>query len=761
MAGFFNATAELPPEEINPLAPETVRPRMITSLKLTPAQEDRMVQRALDRIDDLRSEMGMQGGGGGISTEGWMWEREKNQMQYDNEWEWRKALKGIFEYSNFSLNLSKRYARLMAAKCTDDLVGTDPFFSFMPTEQGGKIVDQGAIDFAKSSEWYVQQEVSESNAKRAVKAAQKTALIRNECVVKMTWVNNDTQFVGPGMVAVGPFRYTGPNGDVLVAAGDPVMTPKGEYIYQKDNVFDDPNVQGMWRLEKEPGVASRYPLQFAYFESLQQTLRGENGLSIKACDYRDFLCPLNAASVHEADICVHTYDEQWERLKATYTGFDVSAKYVNQAYMAGEKQPKTDKGEQEVSTKHLNIVNCADVYMRFNPFEGELNDPGIESEVWILVDLVQKKAIWYDYLGNHMSKRPFEVIPGVECVPNRWYGVGVFEMLQHKQLYVDTQFNRVNFKSTKSASVRFRVKNSVAQWKAGEKLVLGDDKIYDIEDPRFNKDNPPLFAVNLTEIDEFAMQLIELMIQAGSTEVGIVGPDDGAMAGLDTTKLATGIKSLERTGNLLMKFTEEDHADAIRAILDQAVDIILEHMDEDELIFREDTGALLQLNRSEIRRMKDSVTLLLTRSRSTDTIETARMVIQLVREYYEALNPFEQYKLRPEYLRQLKALETPDAANLLDEVTLQQVEQWRIEQAKAATLLPKTSIATNTKDLYPSERAQVLAREGIQAASPEEIEASKKDEAKQEGEIAGATAKAEAKFAPKTDAKSGSKPKAS
>jgi hypothetical protein len=136
--------------------------------------------------------------------------------------------------------------------------------------------------------------------------------------------------------------------------------------------------------------------------------------------------------------------------------------------------------------------------------------------------------------------------------------------------------------------------NAVAQWKAGEKLVVGDDKILDIEDPRFDAKNPPLFSVNLTEIDEYAMKLIELMIQAGSTEVGIVGPDDGGMAGMDSTKLATGIKSLERTGNLLMKFTETDHADAITAILDQAVDIILEHMDEDRRSLTSPTPTLLQ-----------------------------------------------------------------------------------------------------------------------------------------------------------------------
>jgi hypothetical protein len=109
-------------------------------------------------------------GGGEVEAESWMWERQKNQLQYDNEWEWRKALGGatktIFDYSNFSLNLSKRYCRLMAAKSSDDLVGTDPFFSAMPTEQGNP-------GLAKQAEGYVQDEISASNARSASRRRRK------------------------------------------------------------------------------------------------------------------------------------------------------------------------------------------------------------------------------------------------------------------------------------------------------------------------------------------------------------------------------------------------------------------------------------------------------------------------------------------------------------------------------------------------------------------------------------------------------------
>lgn len=727
------------PDELDPAAP--VFPAMETSLILDEGQVSNLESRIQRRIADVSSEMGL--GTNPQDVSGWMLERERNQNQYDNEWEWRAALGGIFKFSNFSLNLSKRYARLMAAKTTDDLVGSDPFFSFMPTEKGDP-------ELSKQAEWYVQEKFSQSNGKKKLKAAMKSALIRNECVVKLAYVENSTVYYGPGIVAVGPNEYVGPKGLVRIASGDPIVTPKGDYIYQNDDWFPDPTVQGMMRLQKEPNVVVRYQIKFEYKPDLQQILHGEKGLSIRELDYRDFLCPLNAACVHEADINVHLFDMELPQLKARYSGFDVSRSYVNSEYLSGEKQPNITKKEDEMpSSQALQIVNCADVYIRCNPFAGGPGDTGQEYELWVVFDRGHSKVIWYDFLGNHMRKRPFEVIPGIETVQNRWYGVGVFEMLSHKQSYVDTQFNRVNWKSMKASNLRFRNKNAVEQWKAGQKVSFGDDQVLDVIDPRFDKDNPPYYEVASHEIDEYAMKLIELMIQAGSTEVGIVGPDDGAMAGLDTTKLATGIKSLERTGNLLMKFTENDHSDALTEILDQAVDIILEKMDPDELIYREDTGELLALNRDEIRKHQQAVKLHLTRSRSTETIETARMVIQLVREYYEALTPLEQMKLRGEYIRQLKALEVPDAAKLLDEVTPQQVVQWQIAQANAANLPPKTSIATKYDGLERSEQEQVLQKEGIQPASKAEVAAGEKKEVKLEGDKAGAVAKETAKFTPK------------
>jgi|SRR5215471_7440679 len=700
--------------EINPL--ERIK-KIKTNLVLTKTQESAMVERALLRIDELASQTGLYlDGTGGVDDTRWMGIRKRNQDQYDNAWEWRAALGGIFEFSNFSINISKRYARLMSAKSRDDLIGTDPFFAIMPEAISD---DDAAV--SEAAEKFLQMKIRQSNVRASLTAGIKGALIRNEQVMKTTYVSDVTKFRGPARVAVGPFVLTGPRGDQFTPQGEPVLTPRGNYIYENDDFLPDPMVQGQFRLRKEPSVAFRYTPEYDDFPDLDQTLVHQEGVDLRCVDYRDFLCPLNAASIHEADICVHLFDEQWERLKLIYGMFEVSEPYVNQPYLSGQRAAKTEKGEVsgevEAASRALKIVNCADCYMRM-----DVDDDGIEEEVWLILDRRQKTAIWYDYLGAHLKKRPFEVLPGIEFVANRWYGTGVFEMLDHKQLYIDTQFNRVNFKSSKNSSVRFRNRNAVAQWKAGQELVFGDDQVLDIDDPRFTANTPPLFQVQLTDIDQYAMELIQLMLQAASTEVGIIGPDDGNMAGMDTTKLATGIKSLERTANVLMKETESVMGDAIALVLDQVVDCALEHMDVNEALYDEETAAILTLSREEIRALGRHTRLLLTRSRSTETIETARMVVQLCREYYEALTPEEQNLLRPEYVRQLRALEVQDSDKLLRVVSDEEVAAWKQQQQSAAQLPPRTSIATKYPDLLRSEQVQVLTREGIQPGSPEEVQ---------------------------------------
>lgn len=674
-----------------------------SGLKLDPVRLEWLIDRVITRINETRDEMGVVVGGD-PSPSGWMWHRKNYQDQYDNSWEWRKALGGIFEYSNWSLNIPKRFARLLTAKSTDDLLGTDPFFAALSKKNRNP-------ELAKQAEWFLQEKISASNFVQSTRRGMRGAVIRGESVLKVDYRFIASQFSGPGKVMVGKDQQ-------------PILTPKGNLIFEKDDIIPDPSIQGVYRLLKEPSF--QMPLSgvvFRFFESLPQLNVEYEGVGVEEVFFTDFGCPLKVDTIYDADINFHVFDQDYEVLKAKYGLLPLAASYFNNGFQAGKQQPKEKAGEQ-VSTagRDRQIVNCADVYIR-----ADADGDGQHEEIWMVLDLQNQKAIWYDYRPNHMARRPFGVIHGVEDVESRWYGVGVFEMLDHKGAYIDTQFNRLNFKSSKASSMRFINKNAVSQWKAGQQPVLGDDQFYEIDDPTFTKDMPPAFEVKFGENDPEGMALLQTQMQACATEVGVMGPDDGENSGLDSTKLATGIRALERTGNQLMKSTEQVQAKGVENLLDLAIDTVLSNMDEEELVYHPDTDRLIDLNREEIRRLNKDIKLTLSRTRSTETLENSSQVINLVNQYYDlvAQDPFRAQKLRPEYIRQLKALEVQDADELLIEVTDDMVKAFQDQKANAQTQEIKNSRGISAKlgDLAPSERAQALQQEGIQAASPEELAA--------------------------------------
>lgn len=697
-----------------------------TSLILTQAQESNLVQQANRRIDEMREQLGVQTGPYNLATtnlpwamdnngspatnplnvynhiyRSWCYRRDIYQLEYDNDFLWRRWWHGgVFNFSNWSMNIAKRYTRLISAKSQDDIFGSYPFFSLTPDQHTDP-------DLAKQIEWYVTEKIQQSNFVEKGRDGIDKSLIIGEAVAKVSWSSRVTLYRGPATVMVD-------------RTGMPLQTPKGNYIYLGDLGIPDPNVQGRVLLKKEPSFAlPPAPQQFAFFPDLEQKNVQYEGLDIRILNHGDFLCPINHENVQEADCVVHLFDAYYEDLKRTYAHLQSAAAYFNY-YESKVKQPILQHGEQLYPAESVPIVNCADTYIR-----GDYDQDGIAEDIWMVMDTRTKMPIWYDYMPNHMPKRPFVVIPGLEKVPNRWYGVGVFEALHDKQLYCDTQFNRVNWKSSRSSSVTFRNVNAVQQWKAGEQVLIGGADIWDITDPTFDKNSPPLFQVQLVEIDKFAMEVLNMMLQAAQAEMGIMGPEDpGVDSQMPSQKLATGIMAIERTGNVLQKKTEAVHVKAFEELLAMATDCVLEHMDHEELFIYPDSQQLVRLNREEIRRIPRTLKLLLSRARSSQALQTSAQVIAIIQQYYafRDQNPEACQKVRDEYIQQLKALEVQDADDKLIEITDEEVQAWKQAKANASQQAqpPNKSITTNYADLAPSEQAQILQSEGVTPASVEE-----------------------------------------
>lgn len=688
-----------------PTAPPVVPPEASTAdvppntyLNLTDERREWLVTRACNRIDECRTKMGLTFGHGIARTGSWAWDRQVAQMQYDGVFEWRRNIGGIFLENNWSMNVPKRFIRLMAAKVCADLLGTEPYFATMPEKA------QDA-ELSKAVEKYMQKEVGDSNLSECLREAVRVAITCGERPVKVSHVTDITYFKGPAVVAVDQ-------------QNQPIQTPGGHHIYPKDDFVPEPT-NNQVRLKKDPSYVlgeghphlnpSTNKLNYKHVPMLPQKLVHKDGLEAGGISCEDFIYPIDVSSLDKADIMVHVYDDTLEALQQVWGDKSQNPRFSISATgpLSKASQPIEQQGEQKGQNFDREMVNVHEVYIRC-----DADDDGMDEWIFMVLDFKSRESIYEEYLGNmKMKEPPFKLIRGVESVPGRAYGNGVYKMFEHKNLFIDVQFNRVALKSSKEGSITFVHRDGTEESKAGIELVVGDKGSYIIPaNSIYSKDKPPVFRVNLNEVDDFAVELMEKMIQQGMLEFGIVSAADGSESDLNASGTATGIRNIERTGNLLHRMTEDMVAKDIESLLDIATDIVLENMDPNTQQYSDDEQQLVTLNRDEIRTLPRDVRLLLTKVRSEEAIQTSTQVTALLDAYY-ARPLWLREKVRPEYINQLKMLEVQDADERLEKPTPEELQQEQQSLAAAKTTPPIENITAALKDIMalpPQISAQFL-----------------------------------------------------
>ncbi|MCG3768881.1 MAG: hypothetical protein JW394_1002 [Nitrospira sp.] len=684
------------------IQPDNIPTSFATQLKLTAERLDDTVQRALTRIEEISREMGLEGDGKTLCGS-WMDHRIKNQAVYDNELGFREEMYGgVFRDMNLTRGVTKRFAREMSAKVSDDMLGTTPFFGAVKRRSGI------SAELTRAVEEFSQIKVEQSNLPITMREAQRSALVRNEAVVKVRYVEDSTFYVSDATV-------------LADASGQPVTTVSGQFIYEDDDFADDPSAEGLMRLKKDPSfVMAEGQYGFVNFPELRQEAIRKKGIEGHVLDVRSFLCPLTVATIHDADIVVQLLDWSVEQIEAAYGQYDSARNYCN-ARTSGESQPKlghgeTEEGAQSVVVRTRRLAEC---YMRHDP------DGTGPQELFIVLDLDSKEAIFYDYLDNHFHKRPFEVVVGVETVPNRWYGIGLIQMLWDQNIFADMQFNRIILKDSRESSATFADEMACKEWKGGAPIELGTRKVYRVEPGYDPQQRPPIWRTNLNEVSELGERLMQTVVQDMTTTFGVISAKDASASDLNNSRTATGVLNMERTANTLTRYTEQAQQVGLEAILRQAVVIALENMAPMEMFFSHDGEELLTLNKTEARSIEHDVRLFLTRARSTESLVTNQQAAAVVEKYhmlYEQ-SPQQLKYTRPIYIGQLKALEIMDADEMLPVVNDEYIQQWQ-EQRQAALQQQQTDNEPkeiiNFKDAPPSIQAQMEQRAGLEPATPEE-----------------------------------------
>jgi hypothetical protein len=412
--------------------------------------------------------------------------------------------------------------------------------------------------------------------------------------------------------------------------------------------------------------------RFQYFAELEQQLVTKEGPYAEPLDYRSFLCPLKVKDIHEADTVVHLYLDTPSRINSVYGGIDVAQRYFSWWDRPGQDKPKYEQGEQEQPTTevHQQIV-IAEVYRRCDP-----DETGREKETLTVIDYTNRKTIYFNYLANHMPRRPFAVVPGVERIAGRWYGRGIYGMLQNHLLYEDAELNRANHKNSMDATVQFAYKDAVQAWKDGQPPMIGTGDTHWVN-PGWSPEGGKriIWRENLYENVTTDIQMMNTMRQSADALVGAISAQSANQSDFNQSRTATGNQLVQQASDVITKAMEQDQAAAITEALEQVVEVILERMDRRVMHANPRTGELATLNRNECRRLGRQVRLLLTRSKSSQLLNTSAQALVIAKDYHalREASPAMARTLRPLYISQLKGLEVEEADALCAEVTEEEV----------------------------------------------------------------------------------------
>lgn len=676
-----------PPSERDSAGGEAARVAFPSVLVLTREQEDALVEHALQRITELEDETGRkdvlgdnwwanQGDGQDNSVavasaaNTWMGKRARWEAMFHNDVSWRPILypDSIFSESNEVVPLSRRICRQMQSRAENYFFATDPWFS----ADAENVNDN---ELSNKLDRYCQWKLKHTGSKKLKQRAVRKAFILGESVIKTTYVVREQMYQTTVRVLVG-------------VDGLPIKDSRGELVLENALWTETPDAPGVEVLATDPSVVK--PEAPIYIE---QTITKRHvmfeGPEAKPIFYKDFLAPLTAPDLQTADICVHLYDRpvmdmvdlfaKRGALTATDTErYSAMQRAVQALRDMMDNSPEAKSGQlkgnyQEVNGdvvrqnapagKNMPIVEMAECYMWY-----DANGDGVLENLIVLIDRKSRRPIYYNFVANETpdGERPLDVVT-VQEVDDRWYGQGVMEMFESTQTIMDLLVNRWNYSQSKSGRVDFWDPSKVIEGDRNPNLVLNWGQTYTAK-AGVDVDKI-LRSVYLNDVKFDALQnMFQFFQQMAMNESGVMNSNDAASAGLDTGKLATGIRNIEKAGEELFAPFLSNLEPGLTAVLNRELDVLIANFNaaESYTYFQGDTQLSETLRPEEVAGLRLRVSLYLTRYKGEQLFQQSQQIVQVVQAFYQ--QPPDVQSRTAEFFRQMvRALDPKiDATAVID-----------------------------------------------------------------------------------------------
>ena len=612
------------------------RPRVVfpSPLKLSREQEDRLKDHCEEQIDKLSKELGRDvtigdswlasGDYVNQGAKSHMGKRQLYEMTYSGNMDWRRyVLGGIFGDSNHHAPITKRVVMQQVARANDFFFGSEPYLEAVPEGANDKVL-------AKAVDRWLKHTFRVAGIRGKMENVIERSFVLGECVVKRSYKNEIDLFQA--------------NMEILVAGpkGEPIQAADGDYIMREDLISVATTTEG-----EEVQVLARdgqtiIPEDAIYeMRTVTRKMRREKGPDVESVFYKDWLCPLTAKSVEDADFCSHLYDipasdlaDQWRRhelgvsneqrkidtANAVQAIRDIQGNspdnkdlYSGSTHREGRTEDSSAAESINQSERNDNMARIAECWLRF-----DANEDGISESIMVIMDRDSGALIYADYAGNVTpdGKRPFSVVR-TRPVEGRWYGVGSIEEFDGLQKATDLALNRWNFSESRAGRVDFWDPTATLEGCEDPNLEMNWGGTYTLCPEKTAEDAltfvtlPETKAADLKELIEYNMQLALAMS-------GVQNANDSGMAGLQSAKLATSINNLEKSGDELFSQLISHLEVGVEETISGLSELALVNVDEEEAYsyIEGDGTEFSTINRNDLQTIRLNVRILLSKYRT-------------------------------------------------------------------------------------------------------------------------------------------------
>lgn len=643
-----------------------------TNFVLTADQEAKLVDYLFLRVDALR-----QTNGARIEADKKSWKR------YLNDARDRKQEGSIYELSNLHMPITGMIVDHFVSRTEDEVAGEAPFFHF---EAVGPSDRPQAVDFNHYFNWKLD---TKGKVHVALKEAFVPAFVQRATILKAVhvdqrkqWIDRDrkvlvdlttkqpVQVPNHGVVVEGEDEWV-EMGDPVAAAPETLnaerSTPNAE--------VSDPKPQTRLHLKVDPTLVfdpTRHEFQLPPAGLKREEVLYRGGKSVIVPSDR-FLCPMDAPSIDEADVCAEERDEDlaWFRsmwLERPWARWAES----EHSFTTGDASAKTAR-DSEDSTQRENLS-----FDRLNPrrrviefwVRRDVLEWGVPQEFVIFLDTESRKPIFYEFQAKVCPdfKRPFTALTVTKCKPGSWCAEESLaeKIIQYQDGY-DRQFNAYLYRNWMQANP-IKWMNPQATVEEEEDLVFDPQKVYHGK-PGKTIDDFVSFK-GIPDLDQNTKDLADAILYLLQLWLSVSNLAQGDYSDIPQNNTATGVKqAIAESSKLNRRWIRrliagfEEH---LLKIVEITAATFPDNAQETYDFTEGEDHFTGQVTAKEIRQFDINVRLVVSSRYDAEQAEAAQKAMEVQTLYFEALvNPAVAAARRPLLIQILESLGFKNAHELL------------------------------------------------------------------------------------------------